>query len=109
MCSSITVRAVTACHTHAKSAFIYVTVLEGVIRRPTTKGFPRLVVDKARTQIISAAPRRHFTQRAAIMFSDIVGYTAIMGRDERKAMRALAVHRQLLRKAATRVPQPHAI
>jgi class 3 adenylate cyclase len=31
---------------------------------------------------------------AAIMFSDIVGYTAIMGRDELPAMRALAAHRE---------------
>jgi len=35
---------------------------------------------------------------AAIMFSDIVGYTAIMGRDEQLAMRALAAHRELLRR-----------
>src|SRR5260370_883982 len=34
---------------------------------------------------------------AAIMFSDIAGYTAIMGRDERKALRALDDHRDLLR------------
>ena len=34
---------------------------------------------------------------AAIMFSDIVGYTAIMGRDEQKGVRALAAHRALLR------------
>src|SRR5271170_6376701 len=34
---------------------------------------------------------------AAIMFSDIVGYTALMGRDEQLAMRALAAHRELLR------------
>ena len=33
---------------------------------------------------------------AAIMFSDIVGYTALMGRDEQLAMRALAAHRELL-------------
>ncbi len=31
------------------------------------------------------------------MFSDIAGYTAIMGRDEERAMRALAEHRALLR------------
>jgi len=31
------------------------------------------------------------------MFSDIVGYTAIMGRDEQKGVRALAAHRALLR------------
>jgi class 3 adenylate cyclase/pimeloyl-ACP methyl ester carboxylesterase len=34
---------------------------------------------------------------AAIMFSDIAGYTAIMGRDEAKAIRALSEHRELLR------------
>jgi TolB-like protein/class 3 adenylate cyclase len=34
---------------------------------------------------------------AAIMFSDIAGYTAIMERDEPQAMRALAEHRELLR------------
>jgi adenylate cyclase len=34
---------------------------------------------------------------AAIMFSDIVGYTAIMGRDEQLALRSLAAHRELLR------------
>jgi adenylate cyclase len=39
---------------------------------------------------------------AAIMFSDVVGYTAIMGRDEAAAMRALDAHRQMLR---TLLPQ----
>lgn len=34
---------------------------------------------------------------AAIMFSDIVGYTVMMGRDEQKGMRALAAHRAQLR------------
>jgi class 3 adenylate cyclase len=34
---------------------------------------------------------------AAIMFSDVVGYTAIMGRDEQQALRALKDHRELLR------------
>ena len=34
---------------------------------------------------------------AAIMFSDVVGYTAIMGRDENEALRALDTHRELLR------------
>jgi hypothetical protein len=42
----------------------------------------------------SANPTREL---AAIMFSDIAGYTAIMGRDERKALRALDDHRKLLR------------
>jgi adenylate cyclase len=31
------------------------------------------------------------------MFSDVVGYTAIMGRDEHAALRALEAHRELLR------------
>src|SRR6266481_10181929 len=34
---------------------------------------------------------------AAIMFSDVVGYTAIMGRDERKGVQAIADHREHLR------------
>jgi class 3 adenylate cyclase/pimeloyl-ACP methyl ester carboxylesterase len=34
---------------------------------------------------------------AAIMFSDIAGYTFVMGRDEDKALRALAEHREVLR------------
>ena len=34
---------------------------------------------------------------AAIMFSDVVGYTAIMGRDENEALRTLDAHRELLR------------
>jgi adenylate cyclase len=42
----------------------------------------------------ATAPRREL---AAIMFSDIAGYTAIMGHDEARAMRALAEHRALLR------------
>jgi class 3 adenylate cyclase/pimeloyl-ACP methyl ester carboxylesterase len=39
---------------------------------------------------------------AAIMFSDIVGYTAIMGRDEQQAMVALVAHRELLRRILPR-------
>ena len=31
-----------------------------------------------------------------MMFSDIAGYTAIMGRDEQKAIRALEAHREFL-------------
>ena len=38
------------------------------------------------------------------MFSDVAGYTAIMGRDEEAAMRALEAHRQALR---TLLPQFH--
>jgi adenylate cyclase len=34
---------------------------------------------------------------AAIMFSDIAGYTALMGRDEQEAIRAIDAHRALLR------------
>jgi adenylate cyclase len=45
-----------------------------------------------------STPVENPTRRlAAIMFSDIAGYTAIMGRDERQAIRALAAHRQMLR------------
>src|SRR5271167_5241359 len=46
------------------------------------------------SDILAANPTREL---AAIMFSDIVGYTALMGRDEQLAMRALAAHRELLR------------
>jgi len=42
----------------------------------------------------ATAPTREL---AAIMFSDIAGYTAIMGRDEQQALRALDEHRELLR------------
>ena len=48
---------------------------------------------------LAANPTREL---AAIMFSDIVGYTAIMGRDEQMAMRALAAHRELLRSTLPR-------
>src|SRR5262245_3710813 len=34
---------------------------------------------------------------AAIMFSDVVGYTAIMGRDEKKGLETIARHREHLR------------
>src|SRR5712692_1133939 len=43
------------------------------------------------------AARNPTRQLAAIMFSDVVGYTAIMGRDEHAALHALDVHRELLR------------
>ncbi len=36
------------------------------------------------------------------MFSDIAGYTALMGRDERQAIRALAEHRELVRSLVAR-------
>jgi adenylate cyclase len=42
-------------------------------------------------------PRNQTRELAAIMFSDIAGYTLIMGRDERTAIRALDEHRELLR------------
>lgn len=46
----------------------------------------------------SDAPATSATRElAAIMFSDIAGYTAIMGRDEQKGIRALEAHRELLR------------
>jgi hypothetical protein len=44
---------------------------------------------------LAANPTREL---AAIMLSgDIVGYTAIMGREEQSSMRGLASHRELLR------------
>ena len=42
----------------------------------------------------AAAPKREL---AAIMFSDIAGYTAIMGRDEQEGLEARNSHRELLR------------
>jgi adenylate cyclase len=48
---------------------------------------------------LAANPTREL---AAIMFSDIAGYTAIMGRDEQKAIRALAEHRELMRSLVAR-------
>jgi adenylate cyclase len=46
------------------------------------------------SETVSASQRRKL---AAIMFSDVVGYTAIMGRDEGKGVRAIADHRERLR------------
>ncbi len=47
---------------------------------------------------MSGTPTANPTRElAAIMFSDIAGYTLIMGRDEERAMRALGEHRALLR------------
>ena len=43
---------------------------------------------------LTANPTREL---AAIMFSDVVGYTAIMGRDEREGLRAVREHREHLR------------
>jgi adenylate cyclase len=43
------------------------------------------------------SPTRSTRELAAIMFSDIAGYTLIMGHDEDKAVRALGDHRELLR------------
>jgi class 3 adenylate cyclase len=42
----------------------------------------------------ATVPRREL---AAIMFSDIAGYTAIMGRDEQEGLDARDAHRELLR------------
>jgi class 3 adenylate cyclase/TolB-like protein/Flp pilus assembly protein TadD len=41
-------------------------------------------------------PAEPTRELAAIMFSDVVGYTAIMGRDERKGLEAVARHREHL-------------
>src|SRR5216684_4030822 len=47
---------------------------------------------------MSGTPTTNPTRElAAIMFSDVVGYTALMGRDEQQALRALDAHRELLR------------
>ena len=46
------------------------------------------------SDILTANPTREL---AAIMFSDIVGYTALMGRDEREGLRAVREHREHLR------------
>ncbi len=48
----------------------------------------------SRSETSEENPKREL---AAIMFSDVVGYTAIMGRDEQKALRVLAEHRAHLR------------
>jgi len=48
---------------------------------------------------LAANPTREL---AAIMFSDIVGYTAIMGRDEREGLRAVREHREHLREVLPR-------
>jgi pimeloyl-ACP methyl ester carboxylesterase/class 3 adenylate cyclase len=46
----------------------------------------------------SEAPAGNATRElAAIMFSDVVGYTAIMGRDEQKGVQAIGQHREQLR------------
>ena len=46
----------------------------------------------------SEPPAENSTRElAAIMFSDIAGYTLVMGRDEHQAMQALARHREVLR------------
>jgi class 3 adenylate cyclase len=42
----------------------------------------------------ATAPKRELS---AIMFSDIAGYTAIMGRDEHETLEARNSHRELLR------------
>jgi adenylate cyclase len=42
-------------------------------------------------------PENPTRELAAIMFSDIAGYTAIMGRDEAEGLSARNAHRDLLR------------
>ncbi|MBV8136340.1 MAG: hypothetical protein JO121_12040 [Deltaproteobacteria bacterium] len=51
------------------------------------------------SETTTANPTREL---AAIVFSDIAGYTALMGRDERAAIRALAGHRDLVRSLVPR-------
>jgi adenylate cyclase len=46
---------------------------------------------------LETAAMNTMRQLAAIMFSDVVGYTALMGRDEHAALHALDAHRELLR------------
>ncbi|MBV8053905.1 MAG: hypothetical protein JO071_01550 [Deltaproteobacteria bacterium] len=46
------------------------------------------------SETVSVSHRREL---AAIMFSDVVGYTAIMGRDEGKGVKVIADHRERLR------------
>jgi adenylate cyclase len=46
------------------------------------------------SETVSVSQRRKL---AAIMFSDVVGYTAIMGRDEGKGVKVIADHRERLR------------
>jgi len=43
-------------------------------------------------------------QLAAIMFTDIVGYTALMGKDEQKAMQLLDQNRVLQKTTDRRIP-----
>src|SRR5215472_8346250 len=51
------------------------------------------------SETTTANPTREL---AAIVFSDIAGYTALMGRDERAAVRAMAEHRELVRSLVPR-------
>src|SRR5262249_51178842 len=52
-----------------------------------------------RVMASTTKPAQPDTKRelAAIMFSDIAGYTALMGRDEHSAIHALDTHRETLR------------
>ena len=64
--------------------------------------FERLT-ERGTMAISSGTPEEHPTRElAAIMFSDIAGYTAIMGRDEQEAIRAIDAHRALLRQLLPR-------
>ncbi len=51
-------------------------------------------VSTFRIQTQSVTMPEQTRQLAAIMFTDIVGYTALMGRDEQKAMQLLEQNRQ---------------
>jgi class 3 adenylate cyclase/pimeloyl-ACP methyl ester carboxylesterase len=46
--------------------------------------------------IASETPNNPTRELAAIMFSDIAGYTLIMGRDEQEGLRAVRIHNELL-------------
>ncbi len=43
---------------------------------------------------------------AAIMFTDIIGYTALMGRDEGKALKLLEHNRELHKRCIKQVCKP---
>src|SRR5258707_11680147 len=48
------------------------------------------------------SPKQAETRRlAAIMFTDIVGFSRQMGADEARTLRLLAVHNQIIQQAAT--------
>src|SRR5213593_798021 len=49
----------------------------------------------------SSAVQAENRRLAAIMFTDIVGFSRQMGTDEARTMRLLALHNQVIRQAAT--------